>query len=96
MSRHEPPDRHETDENGRGRGGGRPNADFSGRLQVPADSERRLLSASDVAEFCGVATTEVVGWIESGKLIARQMRSGGYRIAAGDFMAFFNRYTILI
>ena len=73
-----------------------PFADFSGPIQPPADSERRVLSISEVAEYCGVESEEVLEWIATGRLVASQVRHGGYRIAVGDFTAFFSQYEFLI
>ena len=54
------------------------------------------LSVSDVARYCGVPTEEVVRWIDTGRLVATYLDHGGFRIAVGDFMAFFSRYAFLI
>ena len=55
-----------------------------------------MLSVSDVAKYCSVPSEEVLSWIDTGRLVASQLRHGGYRIAVGDFMAFFSRYAFLI
>ena len=73
-----------------------PFSDFSGPIQPPADGERRVLSVSDVAKYCGVQSEEVLSWIDTGRLVANYMRHGGYRISADNFMAFFTRYAFLI
>ena len=73
-----------------------PFADFSGPIQPPADSERRVLSVSEVAEFCGVDSEVVLIWIDMGRLVASHVRPGGYRIAVGDFTVFFSQYEFLI
>ena len=96
MSRYEPPSRHDLDEESIRESGFEPFADFGGPIQAPADSERRVLSVSDVAKYCGVPSEEVLSWIDTGRLVASYLRHGGYRIAVGDFMAFFNRYAFLI
>jgi hypothetical protein len=73
-----------------------PFADFSGPIRPPADSERRVLSISEVAKYCGVESEEVLEWIATGRLVACYVPPGGYRIAVGDFLTFFSRYTFLI
>ena len=96
MSRYEPPSRHDSDEVFGPDYEFEPFADFSGPVQPPADSERRVLSVSDIAKYCGVPSEEVLSWIDTGRLVASCLRHGGYRIAVGDFMAFFSRYAFLI
>jgi excisionase family DNA binding protein len=96
MSRYEPPSRQETRQEPRQDGEFEPFSDFSGPIQPPADSERRVLSVSEVAKYCGVPSEEVLNWIDTGRLVATYMGHGGYRIAVGDFLAFFSRYTFLI
>lgn len=96
MSRSEPPSRQETKRERVTEHDFEPFADFSGPIQAPADSERRILSVSDVAKYCGVPTGEVESWIDTGRLVATYLRHGGVRIAMGDFMAFFTRYAFLI
>jgi hypothetical protein len=71
-------------------------ADFSGPIQAPADGERQVLSVADVARYCGVSGEQVLDWIETGRLVASYLRHGSYRVAAGDFTAFFSRYAFLI
>ena len=96
MSRYEPPSRHDS--------GQEPDhdlefecfADFSGPVQPPVDTERRVLSVTEVARYCGVPSEEVLNWIDTGRLVASYLRHGAYRIAVGDFLAFFNRYAFLI
>ena len=96
MSRYEPASRHETDHDYSSERSFEAFSDFSGPIQPPADSERRVLSVSDVAKYCGVPSEEVLNWIDTGRLVASYLRTGGYRIAVGDFMAFFTRYTFMI
>ena len=96
MSGTGPPSSNDSDQESGPDEGFEPFADFSGPIQPPADSERRVLSLSEVAEFCGVESEEVLIWIDTGRLVASYVRPGGYRIAVGDFLAFFSRYTFLI
>jgi hypothetical protein len=71
-------------------------ADYAGPIQTHGDSQRCLLSAGEVARYCSVPTAEVLGWIDTGRLLATRVRYGAYRIAIGDFMAFISRYAFLI
>ena len=96
MSRYEPAGRNDSFQEPSQDREFEPFSDFSGPIQPPADRERRVLSVSEVAKYCGVPTEEVLTWIDSGRLVASYMPHGGYRIAAGDFLAFFSRYTFLI
>jgi hypothetical protein len=70
--------------------------DFGGPVQVPEDHVRRVLTASDVGKFCGVATDQVLDWIDSGRLPASHIPNGRYRISTEDFLAFVDRYEIAI
>ena len=92
MSETGPPSRDDSDRESANDRGFEPFADFSGPIQPPADSERRVLSLSEVAEFCGVDSEDVLIWIDTGRLAASYVRPGGYRVAVGDFMAFFSLY----
>ena len=70
--------------------------DFGGPVQIPEDRVRRLLTATDVARYCGVATDEVLNWIDSGRLVASYVPHGRYRITSGDFVAFLRRFDVAI
>ena len=96
MSRYEPTSRNDSIQEPTHDREFEPFSDFSGPIQPPADGERRVLSVSEVAKYCGVQSEEVLTWIDTGRLMASYMRHGGYRIAVGDFLAFFSRYAFLI
>ncbi len=96
MSRYEPPSRRDTRQKPSQEREFEPFADFSGPIQTPADSERQVLSVSEVAKYCGVPSEEVLNWIDTGRLVASYVCHGDYRIAVGDFLAFFTRYVFLI
>lgn len=96
MSRFERPSRQDSHQNLGREAEYEPFSDFSGPIQAPADGERRVLSVAEIAKYCGVPREEVLSWIDTGRLVASYLRHGGYRIAVGDFMAFFSRYAFLI
>jgi len=70
--------------------------DLGGPLQVPEDHVRRVLSAGEVAQYCDVATDQVLDWIDSGRLRASLVPHDRYRIDTGDFLAFLQRFEIAI
>ena len=68
--------------------------DLKAMMRVPQDRERRVLSLGDVAAYCGVPTEEVLGWIDSGMLPATYLPYGRYRVDAGDFLAFVQKFDV--
>jgi excisionase family DNA binding protein len=52
----------------------------------------RLLTTSEVAEYCQVTNDGVVKWIKAKKLRAYSTPGGHYRIRKSDFKDFLNRY----
>jgi hypothetical protein len=51
---------------------------------------RRVLNVSDVARYCEVPDVEVARWIARGFLRATHVSPGRWRIAVGDFLAFWH------
>ncbi len=54
------------------------------------------LTSRDIAAYCQVSKSTVLGWIKSGKLKAFSLPSGHYRIDKEDFRAFLERWDIPI
>ncbi len=52
----------------------------------------RLLTTSEVAEYCQVTNGAVVKWIKAKKLKAYATPGGNYRIRKSDFKEFLGRY----
>jgi two-component system response regulator VicR len=49
------------------------------------------LSVAEIAVWCDVSTTEVNGWIESGRLQAERPPRGHYEVARSDLVDFLRR-----
>jgi len=50
------------------------------------------LTPRDVAEYCQVSKSTVLGWIKSGKLESFKLPSGHHRIDKKDFREFLERW----
>lgn len=54
----------------------------------------KYITASFVAEHCGVSKVTVLEWIEEKRLTAFRLPKGHYRIYKNDFLAFMTRHNI--
>ena len=68
--------------------------DLGAMIRVPGDRVRRVLTLGDVARYCSVPTEEVLGWIDGGMLPATYVPHGRYRVDAGDFLAFVQKFDV--
>ncbi len=50
------------------------------------------LTSRDIAEYCQVSKSTVLGWIKSGKLESFKLPSGHHRIDKDDFREFLERW----
>jgi excisionase family DNA binding protein len=57
-----------------------------------SDMNERLLTTSEVAQYCQVTNDGVVKWIKAKKLKAYSTPGGHYRIRKSDFKDFLGRY----
>ena len=63
-------------------------------LRKDYSKENVRLTSRDIATYCRVSKSTVLGWIKSGRLKAFSLPSGHYRIDKKDFRAFLERWDI--
>ena len=61
---------------------------------VKKHTENIRLTSKDIAKYCQVSKSTVIGWMSSGKLKAFALPSGHNRIDLKDFKDFLTRYNM--
>lgn len=56
--------------------------------------DKTRLTSKDIAAYCQVSKSTVLGWIKSDRLKAFRLPSGHYRIEIPEFKAFLIRWNM--
>lgn len=56
----------------------------------------KWITVKDVGSYCMVSSSTVRRWIKEGKMSARKLPSGHYRITTEDFRTFLKQFNMAV